>query len=123
MGPHMQERIKDLEKEIREIKQRNLRVEADKAWEVSWTRIFFISISTYIIGEFLSKKCALSPRLPYVIWIAEVLEIPGVLAYGDTLEQAQANVEALTFRIMAEEIEENTSKNVFGFSNIAFSLS
>ena len=29
-------------------------------------------------------------------WIAEVLEIPGVLAYGDTLEQAQANVEALT---------------------------
>ncbi|KKS70773.1 hypothetical protein A2643_01070 [Candidatus Nomurabacteria bacterium RIFCSPHIGHO2_01_FULL_39_220] len=56
-------------------------------------------------------------------WIAEVLEIPGVLAYGDTLEQAQANVEALTFRIMAEEIEENTSKNVFGFSNIAFSLS
>src|SRR3990167_5813114 len=73
MGPHMQERIKDLEKEIREIKQRNLRVEADKAWEVSWTRIFFISISTYIIGEFLSKKCALSPRLPYVILIATVL--------------------------------------------------
>ena len=31
-------------------------------------------------------------------WIAEVLEIPGVLAYGDTLEQAQANVEALTLR-------------------------
>jgi len=56
-------------------------------------------------------------------WIAEVIEIPGVLAYGDTLEQAQANVEALTFRIMAEEIEENTSNTVFGFSNIVFSLS
>ena len=56
-------------------------------------------------------------------WIAEVLEIPGVLAYGDTLEQAQANVEALTFRIMTEEIEENTNKNVFEFSSVAFSLS
>ncbi|OGI60505.1 hypothetical protein A2641_03150 [Candidatus Nomurabacteria bacterium RIFCSPHIGHO2_01_FULL_37_25] len=56
-------------------------------------------------------------------WIAEVIEIPGVLAYGDTQEQAQANVEALTFRIIAEEIEENTSNKVFGFSNIAFSLS
>lgn len=41
-------------------------------------------------------------------WIAEVLEIPGVLAYGDTVEQAQANVKALTFRVIAEEIEENT---------------
>ncbi|MDO8660140.1 MAG: type II toxin-antitoxin system HicB family antitoxin [Candidatus Parcubacteria bacterium] len=56
-------------------------------------------------------------------WIAEVLEIPGVLAYGDTIEHAQANVEALTLRVIADEIEENTSNNVFGFSNIAFSLS
>lgn len=33
-------------------------------------------------------------------WIAEVLEIPGVLTYGDTLEQAQANVEALTMNLV-----------------------
>ncbi|KKR61246.1 hypothetical protein A2643_01075 [Candidatus Nomurabacteria bacterium RIFCSPHIGHO2_01_FULL_39_220] len=85
MGPHMQERIKDLEKEIREIKQRNLRVEADKAWEVSWTRIFFISISTYIIGEFLSKKCALSPRLPYVILILIATVLIGVFLFKEKL--------------------------------------
>ena len=56
-------------------------------------------------------------------WIAEVLEIPGVLAYGDTMEKAQANAKALTLRVIAEEIEESTSKTFLGFSNIAFSLS
>ena len=56
-------------------------------------------------------------------WIAEVLEIPGVLAYGDTLEECQAEVEALTYRIMTEEIEENTNKNVFESSSVACSLS
>lgn len=42
--------IKDLEKEIEVIKERNSRVEADKAWEVSWTRRIFIAVSTYIIA-------------------------------------------------------------------------
>ena len=56
-------------------------------------------------------------------WVAEVLEIPGVLAYGDTPEQAQVRVEALTLRVVAEEIEENKSNTIFGFSSIAFSLS
>ena len=46
----MEEKLKNLEQEVEEIKQRNLRVEADKAWEVSWTRRLFISISTYIIA-------------------------------------------------------------------------
>lgn len=56
-------------------------------------------------------------------WLAEIIEIPGALAYGDTLEQAQRNVEALTLRIIADEMEENTSKDILGFSNIAFSFS
>lgn len=46
----MEERIQKLEKEIELIKQRNFKVEADKAWEVSWTRQLFIAISTYIIA-------------------------------------------------------------------------
>lgn len=29
----------ELEKEIEQIKERNKRVELDKAWETSWTRI------------------------------------------------------------------------------------
>lgn len=39
----------DLQKEIELIKQRNLRVEADKAWEQSVTRIGTICLITYLI--------------------------------------------------------------------------
>ena len=39
----------DLEKEIEQIKQRNKRVESDKAWETSWTRKICIMILTYIV--------------------------------------------------------------------------
>lgn len=43
------ESMKDLENEIEKIKARNLRVEADKAWETSWTRRILVSILTYIV--------------------------------------------------------------------------
>ncbi len=33
---------------MRTIKERNRRVEADKAWEVSWTRRLFIGAATYV---------------------------------------------------------------------------
>lgn len=39
----------ELEKEIESIKARNRRVEADKAWETSWTRRIFIVLSTYLL--------------------------------------------------------------------------
>ena len=39
----------NLEKEIKEIKERNKRVEKDKAWETSWTRRICIMVLTYII--------------------------------------------------------------------------
>ena len=38
-------------------------------------------------------------------WIAEVLELPGVLAYGQTLEQARAKAQALALRVVAERPE------------------
>ena len=47
----MEEKIKKVEKEIKIIKDRNFRVEADKSWEISWTRRVFIAISTYIIAS------------------------------------------------------------------------
>ena len=40
---------KDLEKEIIQIKERNKRVELDKAWETSWTRKICIMILTYVV--------------------------------------------------------------------------
>lgn len=41
--------LKELEKEIENIKERNKRVELDKAWETSWTRRICICILTYIV--------------------------------------------------------------------------
>jgi len=41
--------LKDLEKEIEEIKNRNKRVELDKKWETSGTRKICICILTYIV--------------------------------------------------------------------------
>ena len=38
-----------LEKEIQQIKERNKRVEVDKAWETSLTRKLVIAILTYLV--------------------------------------------------------------------------
>ena len=38
-------------------------------------------------------------------WIAEVVELPGVLAYGATPEEAQAKVQALALRVLADRLE------------------
>ncbi len=35
-------------------------------------------------------------------WLAEVPDIPGVLAYGDTREEAIERVQALSLRVLAE---------------------
>ncbi|MBI2473656.1 hypothetical protein HYV70_03840 [Candidatus Uhrbacteria bacterium] len=41
--------IEEIKKELNEIKIRNTRVEADKAWETSWTRKLLILSLTYIV--------------------------------------------------------------------------
>ena len=38
-------------------------------------------------------------------WIAEVSDLPGVLAYGKTREDAIAKVEALALRVIADRID------------------
>ena len=38
-------------------------------------------------------------------WIAEVVELPGVMKYGNTREAAVAQAEALALRVVAERIE------------------
>ena len=37
--------------------------------------------------------------------LAEVLELPGVMVYGDTSEQAVAKVQALALRVIADKLE------------------
>ena len=41
--------LKELEEEILKIKERNKKVELDKAWETSWTRKICIMVLTYIV--------------------------------------------------------------------------
>ncbi len=38
-------------------------------------------------------------------WLAEVPDLPGVLAYGTTQDEAQARVQALALRVVAERLE------------------
>jgi predicted RNase H-like HicB family nuclease len=38
-------------------------------------------------------------------WLAEVPELPGVLAYGSTQDEAMAKAEVLALRVLAERLE------------------
>ena len=38
-------------------------------------------------------------------WISEVPDLPGVMVYGESCDQAIAKVEALTLRVIADRIE------------------
>ena len=43
-------------------------------------------------------------------WIAEVPDLPGVLAYGQSREEAVARVQALAFRVLADRLEHGESE-------------
>jgi len=43
-------------------------------------------------------------------WMAEVPELPGVMAYGPTEEAAMAKAEALALRVLAEQIEHGEAR-------------
>lgn len=45
-------------------------------------------------------------------WIAEIPQLPGVLCYGQTAEEAMAKAEVLALRTMAERLEQNESRPV-----------
>lgn len=41
--------MKDFEERLSAIEERNAKVEADKAWETSWTRRIAIALLTYLV--------------------------------------------------------------------------
>lgn len=51
-------------------------------------------------------------------WIAEVVDLPGTLVYGNTPEEATARVKALALRVLADRIEHDETQADFG--DIAF---
>lgn len=38
-------------------------------------------------------------------WIADIPELPGVMAYGEAVDDAVANTEALALRVLADRLE------------------
>ena len=45
-------------------------------------------------------------------WLAEVPELPGVLAYGASAEEAMVRAEVLALRVLADRIEHGESAPV-----------
>jgi predicted RNase H-like HicB family nuclease len=39
-------------------------------------------------------------------WIAEIPELPGVMAYGDSRNEAISKAEALALRVLADKLED-----------------
>lgn len=43
-------------------------------------------------------------------WIAEVPQLPGVLAYGNSEDEATSKAEVLALRVLAEQLEQGEAK-------------
>jgi predicted RNase H-like HicB family nuclease len=43
-------------------------------------------------------------------WLAEVMELPGVLTYGTTKDEAIVKAETLALRVIAERLEQGEAK-------------
>ena len=63
----------ELKEEIEQIKQRNKRVERDKAWETSWTRRICIMILTYIVVVLYSFSISKISN----IWLSSLVPVIG----------------------------------------------
>ncbi len=77
----MDDKIRQLEKEIEAIKERNARVEAGKAWETSGFRIFLIAAITYVVAALVlyligAKNFLLSALVPTAGFLLSVQTLP-----------------------------------------------
>jgi len=75
--------ILNTEKDILEIKERNARVEIDKAWETSWTRRLTIMILTYIVASIWlviikENDVFLKAIVPTLGYLLSTLSIPQI---------------------------------------------
>lgn len=73
--------LKSLQKEIDAIKARNKKVEADKAWETSWTRKLIVLLLTYIVVVIVFFVVELpdpflNAIIPSVAFVLSTLTVP-----------------------------------------------
>ncbi len=74
-------RLQQLESKIKKIEERNKKVEADKAWELSYFRRFLLMLFTYLsIGFYLQAVNIPQPWLnaivPTVAFMLSTLTLP-----------------------------------------------
>lgn len=63
-----------LEERLAKVEQRNKRVEADKAWETSWTRRISIAVLTYlVVVAYLHFVIKINP------WLNALVPVTGFL--------------------------------------------
>ena len=43
-------------------------------------------------------------------WLAEVVELPGVMAYGTTADEAMVKAEALALRVLADRLDHGEAR-------------
>jgi len=46
-------------------------------------------------------------------WLAEVVDLPGAMAYGATADEALARVQALALRVVADRLEQGEAGREF----------
>ncbi len=77
----MNENLNEIEREINEIQQRNVRVEIDKAWETSWTRKILVAVVTYlliVIFMFVAEleKPFIGAIIPTIAYLLSMSSLP-----------------------------------------------
>ncbi|MEX1061859.1 MAG: hypothetical protein WEC39_02005 [Patescibacteria group bacterium] len=78
-----EERLNRLEKEVTSLKERNARVETDKAWEISLTRTISVSLVTYAVTAFVFYLIGvgsylLSALVPATAYFISVQSLPAL---------------------------------------------
>ncbi|MBI2411203.1 MAG: hypothetical protein HYV32_04905 [Candidatus Kerfeldbacteria bacterium] len=75
--------IQQFEERIQKIEKRNKRVEADKAWETSWFRVFSICAITYVVAAFVMwiigvQRVYLNALIPVVGYFLSTQSLPAI---------------------------------------------
>ncbi|NTU99025.1 hypothetical protein HGA64_03405 [Candidatus Falkowbacteria bacterium] len=78
-----EERLLKIEEELRLVKERNAKVETDKAWETSGSRIFAIAAITYIVASIVmlligTANYYLNALIPVVGYLLSTRSLPAI---------------------------------------------
>lgn len=79
----IEERVEQLERELAQLKQRNSKVESDKAWETSPFRVYSICAITYLVAVGLlfaidADRPVLGAVVPVIGFLLSMQSLPAI---------------------------------------------